>query len=193
MLEVVKREVTSKRSSHLASQPAKAPGACTSTPRKEEVDAADITSIDVNAAYRAMEKELLARAAATDGPINMSAAELEVIMRWVLQYALSLPKDLPLFRPDVFTQSIFGELSAADTFLRRNRVLKRRRFRIGGDVHEAGYINYLGVGIIATHFGLERFLPSMVLGHNLGQMGGLFGGDGNRNRYDIGPGTYWAS
>jgi len=88
---------------------------------------------------------------------------------------------------------IIGHFSGgvADTILRD---FSHRQFSINGEVAWGGHINYIGVGMLAAHYGPNAYqaIPGMVAVHNIGQVFGANGGGGLRNLRDIGPGTKWA-
>jgi hypothetical protein len=88
---------------------------------------------------------------------------------------------------------VMGHFSGgvADTILRD---FSHRQFSIGGEVAWGGHINYIGVGMLAAHYGPNAYqsIPALVSAHNAGQALGYFGGGGSRNFNDIGPGIKWA-
>jgi hypothetical protein len=64
-----------------------------------------------------------------------------------------------------------------------------RKFESRGKLYEGGHINYLGVGMLAAHYDLYQSIPSLVVGHNVGQ---AIDQKNMRHFKDIFPGDKWA-
>jgi RHS repeat-associated protein len=87
-----------------------------------------------------------------------------------------------------------GQFGGADTYLWREtdgQQLGGQLFDLGGSLQYGGDVNYIKVGMLASHYGLTSALPQMVISHNLGQyyedpVGGAY------NLAQIPPAIFWS-
>lgn len=145
------------------------------------------------AAMDELETTLIKRAASTDGPIDLSVDELNILYEGHYSKIKGESRRDEMFG-DWDTPSIDGHFSGgvADTIF-RNELLTGRQFNINGNIVLGGNINYVGVGMLAAHYGPNGYqsIPGIVVMHNFRQIWHNQSG-GWRNLEDIGPGINWA-
>lgn len=118
------------------------------------------------------------------GIINLTQSDLDLYTDFYRAEA----KVKPTYA--IGTPQWIAQFRTADTFLWQNKNLVNATFEYNGALHKGGNINYIAVGMLAAHYGIEDAIWLLVLGWNHAQNLGALGEGGNLDQ--IGPAIEWA-